>query len=73
VAYQIVKRGQRRPEPTVPRSDATVPSVTVRTGDGHKMTAQVEDRKALDGVKVGDRVEITFTEALMVTVDAPKR
>ena len=57
----------------MPRSDATVPSVTVRTGDGHKMTAQVEDRKALDGVKVGDRVEITFTEALMVTVDAPKR
>jgi hypothetical protein len=58
---------------TIEAIDATVPSVTVRTADGHTMTAQVEDKKALDGVKVGDKVEITFTEALMVTVDAPKK
>ena len=36
------------------------------------MTAKVEDKKNLVGLKVGDKVEITFTEALMVTVDAPK-
>jgi hypothetical protein len=37
------------------------------------MTAQVEDKKSLEGVKAGDKVDITFTEALMVTVNAPKK
>src|SRR4029077_13360554 len=58
---------------TIEAIDATAPSVTVRTADGHKMTAQIEDKKNLEGLKVGDKVEITFTEALMVTVDAPKK
>jgi Cu/Ag efflux protein CusF len=64
---------QRKTTVTIDAIDATAPSVTVRTADGHKMTAQVEDKKNLVGLKVGDSVEITFTEALMVTVDAPKK
>jgi len=64
---------QRKTTVTIDAIDATAPSVTVRTADGHKMTAQVEDKKNLVGLKVGDKVEITFTEALMVTVDAPKK
>ena len=58
---------------TIDAIDATAPAVTVRTADGHKMTAQIEDKKNLVGLKVGDKVEITFTEALMVTVDSPKK
>jgi Cu/Ag efflux protein CusF len=58
---------------TIEAIDAAAPSVTVRTADGHKMTAQVEDKKNLEGLKVGDKVEITFTEAVMVTVEAPKK
>jgi Cu/Ag efflux protein CusF len=58
---------------TIDAIDAATPSVTVRTADGHKMTAQVEDKKNLEGLKVGDKVEITFTEALMVTVESPKK
>ena len=53
--------------------DPAAPSVTVKTPDGHTMTAQVEDKKNLEGLKVGDRVDVTFTEAVMVTVNEPKR
>ena len=58
---------------TIDAIDAAAPSVTVRTADGHKMTAKVQDKKNLVGLKVGDKVDITFTDALMVTVDAPKK
>jgi Cu/Ag efflux protein CusF len=37
------------------------------------MTAHVRDKKNLEGLKAGDKVEITFTEAFMVTVDTPKK
>jgi Cu/Ag efflux protein CusF len=58
---------------TIERIDPAAPSVTVRTADGHSMSAQVEDKKNLEGLKVGDKVTVTFTEALMVTVEAPKK
>jgi len=64
---------QKKTTVTIDAIDAAAPSVTVRTADGHKLTAQVEDKKNLEGLKVGDKVEITFTEAIMVTVDAPKK
>ncbi|HMF97100.1 MAG TPA: hypothetical protein VKE96_22535 [Vicinamibacterales bacterium] len=64
---------QRKTTVTIESVDAAAPSVTVRTANGHRMTAQVEDKKNLEGLKAGDKVEITFTEALMVTVDAPKK
>ena len=58
---------------TIESVDAASSSITVRTANGHSMTAQVQDKKNLEGLKAGDKVEITFTEALMVTVDAPKK
>ena len=58
---------------TIESVDPAASSITVRTADGHSMTAHVEDKKKLDGLKAGDNVELTFTEALMVTVDAPKK
>jgi len=64
---------QKKATVTVDAIDAAAPSITVKTADGHKMTAQVEDKKNLEGLKVGDKVEVTFTEALMVTVDSPKK
>jgi len=63
---------QKKATVTVEAIDAAAPSITVKTAGGHKMTAQVEDKKNLEGLKVGDKVEVTFTEALMVTVDAAK-
>ena len=58
---------------TVEAIDPAVPSIKVKMADGHSMTAKVEDKKNLEGVKVGDKIVVTFTEALMVTVEAPKK
>jgi Cu/Ag efflux protein CusF len=40
----------------------------VKTDDGSRVTYHVENKNNLEGVKVGDRIEITFTRALMITV-----
>jgi Cu/Ag efflux protein CusF len=45
-----------------------VPSITVLTEDGRTVTFRVDDKKVLDGVKAGDRVEVTYTQALAVSV-----
>jgi Cu/Ag efflux protein CusF len=58
---------------TIEAIDPAVPSIKVRTADGHAMSAKVEDRKNIEGLKVGDKVTVTFTEALMITVDSPKK
>jgi ribosomal 50S subunit-recycling heat shock protein len=74
-----VTRGQgARPSGTIARQetatvtikaiDAKVPSVTVLTEDGRTVSLKVEDKKNLEGVKVGDKVEITYTEAVTISV-----
>ena len=52
---------------TVEAIDAAVP-ITVKTDDGRHVTYHVEDKKNLEGVKAGDRLAITLTRALMVSV-----
>jgi len=32
----------------------------------------VEDKKNIEGVKAGDRIDITFTRALVTSVENPK-
>jgi hypothetical protein len=58
---------------TVVAIDATVPSITVKTANGHVISAAVQDKKSLEGVKVGDKIDVTYTEALMITVEPPKK
>ena len=58
---------------TVEAIDPAVPSIKVKTAEGHEMSARVEDKKNLEGLKVGDKITVTFTEALMVTVEPPKK
>jgi Cu/Ag efflux protein CusF len=53
---------------TVKSIDAKTPAVTVATDDGNLLSMKVNDRKNLEGVKVGDRVEITYTAALAIAV-----
>jgi Cu/Ag efflux protein CusF len=43
-------------------------SITVLTDDGRTVSFQVEDPRNLKGVAVGDKVEITYTTAVMITV-----
>lgn len=53
---------------TVKEIDAKIPSITVLTEDGRTVSFKVDDKKKLEGVKPGDKVEITFTQAFMISV-----
>jgi Cu/Ag efflux protein CusF len=48
--------------------DPKVPSVTVLTDENKLVTLKVADKKNIEGLKVGDKVDITYTEALMISV-----
>jgi Cu/Ag efflux protein CusF len=53
---------------TVVSVDPSVPSITVKTDDGRTVTRKVEDKKHLAGVQPGDRIDVTYTEALLMSV-----
>jgi hypothetical protein len=53
---------------TVKAIDETVPSITVLTADGRTLSFRVEDKKNLEDVKAGDTVEVTYTEAMAISV-----
>ena len=57
---------------TIEAIDAKVPSVTVKTANGNRMSFKVEDRKNIEGYKPGDQVDITYTQALAVSVEGAK-
>ena len=48
--------------------DPKVPAMTVQTEDGRTVSFDVEDKGLLTNFKAGDRVQITYTEALMINV-----
>ena len=58
---------------TIQAIDAKVPSVTVKGEQGRQMSFRVQDPKNLEGYKVGDTVEITYTQALAVSVEPAKK
>ena len=63
---------------TITAIDAKVPSVGFTTEDGRKMTVKVENSKNIVGLKIGDKVQVTYTQALAISVepakaDAPKK
>jgi hypothetical protein len=49
-----------------------VPSITVKTQSGDVVTRKIEDKKNLEGVAPGDRIVITYTQALLAAVESPK-
>jgi hypothetical protein len=53
---------------TLEAIDPKVPSVTLKTKDGHRMSLKVENAKNLEGYKAGDQIEVTYTQALAVSV-----
>jgi len=53
--------------------DMKVPSISFKGPNGWAYSSKVEDKNALSKVKVGDKVDITWTEALLVSMDAPKK
>jgi hypothetical protein len=54
---------------TITAIDPNAPSITFTGPNGWKYTSRVDDTKALAKVKVGDKVDITWTEALLVSIE----
>jgi Cu/Ag efflux protein CusF len=57
---------------TIQAIDLKVPSVTIKGEDGAVSSFKVEDKKNLEGFKVGDRVLITYTQAYAMSVEPGK-
>ena len=54
--------------------DPKVPSISFKGPNGWAYSSRVADKKALAKVKVGDRIEMTWTTALMVSLEeAPQK
>jgi hypothetical protein len=57
---------------TISAIDPKVPSITFSGPRGWTYSSRVEDKKALEKVKVGDRVDITWTSAVLLALDEGK-
>jgi len=57
---------------TISAIDPKLPSVSFTGPRGWNYTTRVEDKELLSKFKVGDRVDITWTEAMLVSVEDAK-
>lgn len=57
---------------TIEAIDLKAHTVTFKGPEGNLVTVKAQDPKNLEKVKVGDKVEITYTEALAVSVQKAK-
>jgi Cu/Ag efflux protein CusF len=57
---------------TVKAVDMNVPSITVVTEDGRTMTRKIAEKKNLEGVSPGDRIEITYSQAVVLNAEPGK-
>ncbi len=58
---------------TIAAIDKAAPTVTLRAPSGELTTFKVRHPEKLDQVAVGDLVDITYTEALAISVETPQR
>ena len=63
---------QRTITATVTAIDPKVPSITVTGPNGWKYSRKVTDKKALAQLKVGDKLDLTWTDALMISIESAK-
>lgn len=56
---------------TITALDLKARTVTIKGPQGNSETFKIQDPKNAEGVKVGDLVDITYTQALAVTLDKP--
>ena len=64
---------QRTITATITEIDQSVPSITFSGPNNWKYSSKVEDKQALAKVKVGDKVDITWTEALLISFEPDKK
>ena len=58
---------------TVKAVDTNAPSLTVVTAAGLTETWQIADRKNLEGVAPGDRIEMTYTKGVVVAAEPAQK
>jgi len=63
---------QRTITATITAIDPQAPSITFSGPRGWTYSTRVKDKEALAKVKVGDKVDITWTEALLVSIEDGK-
>lgn len=61
---------QRAITATITQLDPTLPSITFKGPNGWTYSSKVQDKKAIEKVKVGDRVDITWTAATLVSFES---
>ena len=54
---------------TVEGIDSQGQTITYRTRDDRKMMHVVREKKLLDGLHVGDRIEVTLTRERAIAID----
>jgi Cu/Ag efflux protein CusF len=64
---------QRTMTAVVEAIDPKVPSITFKGPQGWKYSRRVADKNVLKQVKVGDQVDFTWTEAVLIEVATPKK
>jgi hypothetical protein len=64
---------QRTITATITAIDMAVPSITFSGPNKWTYSSKVEDKKALGQVKVGDKVDIVWTDALLISLDPAKK
>ena len=69
----VTSSRQRTITATIAAIDPAVPSITFTGPNGWKYTGRVQDKQALSKVKVGDKLDITWTEALLLSIDEPAK
>ena len=63
---------QRTITATITAIDPKVPSISLEGPSNWKYSSRVADREALKQVKVGDKLDITWTEAVLISAEPPK-
>jgi hypothetical protein len=58
---------------TIRAIDLKGPSLTVADAQNHTVTLAVQDPKRLEALKVGDTVDVTYFESLMISVSRPPK
>jgi Cu/Ag efflux protein CusF len=63
---------QRTITATITAIDRDAPSITFSGPNGWTYSSRVEDKEALSKVKVGDKVDITWTDAVVLSLEQGK-
>ena len=75
-AEQVLPGGTKAKQMTITATITAInldmPSITFTGPNGWKYTSKVLDKEALAKVKVGDKVDIVWTEAVLVSVEPGK-